>query len=64
VGGSIAAAGRARNAQNSAFQQAQELRQKEHEDFDASLKEGAQRSMQNTANNMNARSQAADDWCD
>jgi hypothetical protein len=64
VGGALAAAGRARNAQNSAFRQAQELRQKEHEDFDATLKEGTQRSMQNTANSMNARSRAADDWCD
>ncbi len=64
VGSALADAGRARNVQASAFQQAQELRQKEHEDFDARLKEGTQRSMQNTANNMNARSRAADDWCD
>lgn len=64
VGGALAAAGRARNAQNSAFQQAQALRQKQHEDFDATLKAGTQRSMQNTANNMNARGRAADDWCD
>jgi len=27
-------------------------------------KEGTQRSMQNTANSMNARSRATDDWCD
>jgi hypothetical protein len=60
----LADAGRARNAQASAFQQAQALRQKEHEDFDGRLKEGTQRSMQNTANSMNARSRAADDWCD
>jgi hypothetical protein len=64
VGNALAAAGRTRNAQASAFQQAQDLRQKEHEDFDARLKEGTQRSMQNTANSMNARSRAADDWCD
>jgi hypothetical protein len=64
VGNALDAAGRARNAQNSAFQQAQALRQKQHEDFDATLKEGTQRSMQNTADNMNARSRAADDWCD
>jgi hypothetical protein len=64
VGKALADAGRARNVQASAFQQAQDLRQKEHEDFDARLKEGTQRSMQNTANNMNARSRAADDWCD
>jgi len=64
VGKALADAGRARNAQTSAFQQAQDLRQKQHEDFDARLKEGTQRSMQNTANNMNARSRAADDWCD
>lgn len=64
VGSALADAGRARNVQASAFQQAQELRQKEHEDFDARLKESTQRSMQNTANNMNARSRAADDWCD
>jgi hypothetical protein len=64
VSGALDAAGRARNAQNSAFQQAQALRQKQHEDFDATLKESTQKSMQNTADNMNARSRAADDWCD
>ena len=64
VGKALADAGRARNAQASAFQQAQDLRQKEHDDFDARLKEGTQRSMQNTAHSMNARSRAADDWCD
>jgi hypothetical protein len=64
VGKALAEAGRARNARASAFQQAQDLRQKEHEDFDARLKEGTQRSMENTANSMNARSRAADDWCD
>jgi hypothetical protein len=64
VSGALAAAGRARNAQNSAFQQAQALRQKQHEDFDATLKEGTDKSMQRTADNMNARGRAADDWCD
>jgi hypothetical protein len=64
VGKALADAGRARAAQASAFQQAQDLRQKQHEDFDAQLKEGTQRSMQHTANNMNARARAADDWCD
>jgi hypothetical protein len=64
VTGALDAAGRARNAQNAAFQQAQALRQKQHDDFDATLKEGTQRSMQDTADGMNARSRAADDWCD
>lgn len=64
VGHALDAAGRTRNAQNSAFQQAQTLRQKQHNDFDATLKQGTERSMQRTADNMNARSRAADDWCD
>jgi hypothetical protein len=64
VTGALDAAGRARNAQNAAFQQAQALRQKQHDDFDATLKAGTQESMQNTADRMNGRSRAADDWCD
>ncbi len=64
VSGALDAAGRARNAQNSAFQQAQALRQKQHDDFDATLRAGTQRSIQNTGDNMNARGRAADDWCD
>jgi hypothetical protein len=64
VTGALDAAGRARNAQNAAFHQAQALRQKQHDDFDATLKAGTQRSIENTADGMNARSRAADDWCD
>jgi hypothetical protein len=55
---------RIRTAQNSAFQQAQAMRQKQHEDFDASLKRGTDMSMARANDSMNARSRAADDWCD
>ena len=55
---------RIRNAQYSAFQQAQAMRQKQHEDFDASLQRGTDMSMARANQAMNARSRAADDWCD
>jgi hypothetical protein len=51
-------------AQHSAFEQAQAMRQKQHEDFDASLQRGTDMSMARTQDSMNARSRAADDWCD
>ncbi len=55
---------RIRTAQNNAFQQAQAMRQKQHEDFDASLQRGTDMSMARANQAMNARSRAADDWCD
>jgi hypothetical protein len=55
---------RLRNAQNSAFQQAQQMRQQQHEEFDASMQRGTDKSMQAAAASANARSRAADDWCD
>ncbi len=55
---------RVRTAQHNAFQQAQAMRQKQHEDFDASLQRGTDMSMNRANQAMNARSRAADDWCD
>ena len=55
---------RIRTAQYNAFQQAQAMRQKQHEDFDASLQRGTDMSMARAKQAMNARSGAADDWCD
>ena len=43
-------------AQFNAFNQAQEMRQRQHEQFLASIQRGTDMSM--------ARHQAADDWCD
>jgi hypothetical protein len=51
-------------AQYNTFKQAQETRQRQHEDFMASMQRGTDMSMQRTAQSMNARSRAADDWCD
>jgi hypothetical protein len=51
-------------AQHSAFEQAQAMRQKQHEDFDASIRRGTELSMMRNQDSMNARSRAADDWCD
>lgn len=59
-----ARADRQMQAQHSAFEQAQAMRQKQHEDFDASLQRGTDMSMARTQDSMNARSRAADDWCD
>ena len=46
------------------FNQAQEMRQRQHEDFMVSMQRGTDMSMQRTAQSMNARRRAADDWCD
>lgn len=59
-----ARADRQMQAQQSAFDQSQALRQKQHEDFDASLQRGTQMSMARTQDAMNARGRVADDWCD
>jgi hypothetical protein len=40
------------------------MRQRQHEDFMASMQRGTDMSMQRTAQSMDARSRAADDWCD
>jgi hypothetical protein len=57
-------ADRQMQAQRSAFEQAQAMRQKQHEDFDASIRRGTEMSMARTQDSMNTRSRAADDWCD
>jgi hypothetical protein len=51
-------------AQANSFQQAQDMRQKQHEDFDAVLKRGTDMSMQQAAATSNANHRAADDWAD
>jgi hypothetical protein len=51
-------------AQANSFQQAQDMRQKQHEDFDAVLKRGTDMSMKQAAATSNANHRAADDWAD
>jgi hypothetical protein len=51
-------------AQANSFQQAQDMRQKQHEDFDAVLKRGTDMSMKQAAATSNANHQAAGDWAD
>jgi hypothetical protein len=51
-------------AQFNAFNQAQEMRQRQHEQFLASMQRGTDMSMQRANESANARHQAADDWCD
>ncbi len=51
-------------AQANSFQQSQDMRQKQHDDFDASLKRGTDMSMQQAAASANANHQAAGDWAD
>jgi hypothetical protein len=51
-------------AQANSFQQSQDMRQKQHEDFDAVLKRGTDMSMQQAAATSNANHRAADDWAD
>ena len=62
--GALEANGRQRTAEVNAFNQAQDMRQKQHEDFLVSMQHGTYISMRNTGDKMNARSAAADDWCD
>ena len=51
-------------AQFNAFNQAQEMRQRQHEQFLASMQRGTDMSMARATESANARHQAADDWCD
>jgi hypothetical protein len=51
-------------AQANSFQQSQDMRQKQHEDFDAVLKRGTDMSMKQAAATSNANHRAADDWAD
>jgi hypothetical protein len=51
-------------AQANSFQQAQDMRQKQHDDFDAVLKRGTDMSMQQAAASANANHQSAGDWAD
>jgi hypothetical protein len=51
-------------AQQNAFNQAQDMRQKQHEDFDATIKRGTDMSMKQAAASANANHRAAGDWTD
>jgi hypothetical protein len=51
-------------AQANSFQQSQDMRQRQHEDFDASLKRGTDMSMKQAAASADANHQAAGDWAD
>jgi hypothetical protein len=51
-------------AQFNAFNQAQAMRQHQHEQFLASMQRGTDMSMARANESINARHQAADDWCD
>lgn len=51
-------------AQFNAFNQAQAMRQRQHEQFLASMQRGTDMSMARATESANARHQAADDWCD
>jgi hypothetical protein len=51
-------------AQYNQFNQSQAMRQKQHDDFLAVMQRGTDMSMNRTGEAMNARSRAADDWCD
>ncbi|HEY0701187.1 MAG TPA: hypothetical protein VGD60_00325 [Candidatus Acidoferrales bacterium] len=62
--GQEASANRQMQAQYNAFNQAQQMRQQQHDDFLATMQRGTDMSMQRTGDAMNARGRAADDWCD
>lgn len=51
-------------AQANSFQQSQDMRQKQHDDFDAVLKRGTDMSMQQARASANANHQSAGDWAD
>ena len=51
-------------AQANSFKQSQDMRQKQHDDFDAVLKRGTDMSMKQAAATSNANHRAADDWAD
>ncbi len=62
--GQMDAANRQMAAQYNQFNQSQQMRQKQHDDFLAVMQRGTDMSMNRTGEAMNARSRAADDWCD
>jgi hypothetical protein len=64
VQNALNAAGRQRAAEVNTFNQAQAMRQRQHEDFMASVQRGTDQSMARTTANGNARQRVADDWCD
>jgi hypothetical protein len=51
-------------AQANSFQQSQDMRQKQHDDFDAVLKRGTDMSMKQATASANANHQSAGDWAD
>jgi hypothetical protein len=51
-------------AQYNAFNQAQDMRQRQHEQFLSTMQRGTDMSMQRAAESANANHRAADDWCD
>jgi hypothetical protein len=60
-GQAIAAASEARH---NAFMQSQAMRQRQHEEFMATMQRGTDMSMRRTQESMNARSRVAGDWAD
>ncbi len=62
--GQMDTANRQMAAQYNQFNQSQQMRQKQHDDFLAVMQRGTDMSMNRTGEAMNARSRAADDWCD
>ncbi len=57
-------AARAQQARHDSFMQGQEMRQRQHEQFLATMQRGTDLSMQRTQDSMNARSRMAGDWAD
>jgi hypothetical protein len=51
-------------AQYNAFQQSQDMRQRQHEQFLDTMQRGTDLSMKQAATSANANHRAADDWCD
>jgi hypothetical protein len=51
-------------AQYNAFQQSQDMRQRQHQQFLDSMQRGTDLSMKQAAASANANHRAADDWCD
>jgi hypothetical protein len=64
IQGAIDNSSRRMAAQQNAFNQSQDMRQRMHEDFDATIQRGTQLSMQQAAASANASHRAADDWAD
>jgi hypothetical protein len=62
--GQMDTANRQMAAQYNQFNQSQQMRQKQHDDFLAVMQRGTDMSMARTGDAMNARGRAADDWCD